>query len=59
MDDAYLGFINLVAGQISSGLANAKAYEEAQRRAEALAELDRAKTAFFPTSVTSFVPRLL
>jgi PAS domain S-box-containing protein len=47
MDDAYLGFINLVAGQISSGLANAQAYEEAQRRAEALAELDRAKTAFF------------
>ncbi len=47
MDDAYLGFINLVAGQISSGLANARAYEEAQRRADALAELDRAKTAFF------------
>jgi hypothetical protein len=47
MDDSYLGFINLVAGQISSGLANAQAYEEAQRRAEALAELDRAKTAFF------------
>ncbi len=47
MDDAYLGFINLVAGQISSGLANAQAYEEAQRRAEVLAELDRAKTAFF------------
>ncbi len=47
MDDAYLGFINLVAGQISSGLANARAYEEAQRRAEVLAELDRAKTAFF------------
>ena len=47
MDDAYLGFVNLVAGQISSGLANAWAYEEAQRRADALAELDRAKTAFF------------
>jgi signal transduction histidine kinase len=47
MDDTYLGFINLVAGQISSGLANAQAYEEAQRRAETLAELDRAKTAFF------------
>jgi signal transduction histidine kinase/DNA-binding response OmpR family regulator len=47
MDDAYLGFINLVAGQISSGLANARAYEEERRRAEALAELDRAKTAFF------------
>jgi PAS domain S-box-containing protein len=47
MDDAYLGFINLVAGQISSGLANAQAYDEAQRRAETLAELDRAKTVFF------------
>ena len=47
MDDAYLGFINLVAGQISSGLANAGAMRRAQRRAEALAELDRAKTAFF------------
>jgi signal transduction histidine kinase len=47
MDDAYLGFVNLVAGQISSGLANALAYDEAQRRAQALAELDRAKTAFF------------
>jgi PAS domain S-box-containing protein len=47
MDDAYLGFVNLVAGQISSGLANALAYDEAQRRAQSLAELDRAKTAFF------------
>jgi signal transduction histidine kinase len=47
MDDAYLGFINLVAGQITSGLANARAYEEARRRADALTELDRAKTAFF------------
>jgi len=47
MDDAYLGFINLVAGQITSGLANAQAYQEAWRRADALTELDRAKTAFF------------
>jgi signal transduction histidine kinase/DNA-binding response OmpR family regulator len=47
MDDAYLGFINLVAGQMTSGLANARAYEEARRRADALTELDRAKTAFF------------
>jgi signal transduction histidine kinase len=47
MDDAYLGFINLVAGQITSGLANARAYQEAWRRADALTELDRAKTAFF------------
>jgi signal transduction histidine kinase/CheY-like chemotaxis protein len=47
MDDAYLGFINLVAGQITSGLANARAYQEAWRRADALTELDHAKTAFF------------
>src|SRR5690606_20690711 len=46
-DFAYGGFINLVAGQIASSLANARAYEEERRRAEALAELDRAKTAFF------------
>ena len=37
----------LVAGQIATAIANARAYEEERRRAEALAELDRAKTAFF------------
>ena len=47
MDEAYLGFINLIAGQIAAGLANAEAYEEERRRAEALAEIDRAKTTFF------------
>ena len=47
IDDAYLGFIDLVAGQLAGGLANAQAHEETQRRADALAELDRAKTAFF------------
>jgi signal transduction histidine kinase/DNA-binding response OmpR family regulator len=47
MDDAYLGFVKLVTGQITSGLANAQAYQEAWRRADALTELDRAKTAFF------------
>jgi signal transduction histidine kinase/DNA-binding response OmpR family regulator len=47
LDEAYLGFINLVAGQIASGLANAEAYEQERHRAEALAEIDRAKTTFF------------
>jgi signal transduction histidine kinase len=47
LDEAYLGFINLVAGQIASGLANAHAYEAERQRAEALAEIDRAKTTFF------------
>ena len=46
-DDSYRGFLGLVAGQISAAIGNAQAYEEERRRAEALAELDRAKTAFF------------
>jgi signal transduction histidine kinase/CheY-like chemotaxis protein len=46
-DAAYAGFIGLLAGQLASALANARAYEEERRRAEALAEIDRAKTAFF------------
>lgn len=46
-DDTYHSFINLVAGQISASIANANAYEEERKRAEALAEIDRAKTTFF------------
>ena len=46
-DAAYAGFVGLLAGQVASGLANARAYEQERRRAEALAEVDRAKTAFF------------
>ena len=46
-DDNYRSFLELVAGQIAAVIANAQAYEEERRRAEALAELDRAKTAFF------------
>ena len=36
-----------MAGQIAAAIANAQAYEEERRRAEALAEIDRAKTTFF------------
>ena len=46
-DDSYQGFMALVAAQISASIANAQAYEEERKRAEALAELDQAKTAFF------------
>ncbi|BAY23674.1 multi-sensor hybrid histidine kinase [Calothrix sp. NIES-2100] len=46
-DDNYQGFLNLVAAQIAASIANAQAYEEERKRAEALAELDRAKTTFF------------
>jgi anti-anti-sigma factor len=46
-DDDYRGFLELLASQIASGLVNAGSYEAERRRAEALAELDRAKTDFF------------
>jgi PAS domain S-box-containing protein len=46
-DDSYNTFIELVARQIASSIGNARAYHEEKRRAEALTELDRAKTTFF------------
>ncbi len=46
-DDEYRGFIALVASQITAAIARADEYERERQRAEALAELDRAKTAFF------------
>ena len=47
LDDQYRGFFELATAQVATALANARAYEEERRRAEALAEIDRAKTAFF------------
>ncbi len=47
LDDAYRAFNDLLAGHVATALASAHAYEAERRRAEALAELDRAKTAFF------------
>jgi PAS domain S-box-containing protein len=46
-DEEYRSFLELVVDQLAIALTNARAYEEERRRAEALAELDRAKTAFF------------
>src|SRR5262245_4608326 len=47
LDDAYRTFFGLIAGHIGAAISDARAYESEQKRAEALAELDRAKTAFF------------
>ncbi len=47
LDGDYRTFLTLVGGHVAAALANATAYEEERRRAEALAELDRAKTTFF------------
>ena len=47
LDDLYRTFFELIATQIATSIANARAYEEERKRAEALAEIDRAKTIFF------------
>ena len=47
LNEAYTAFYDLLAGHLASAIANARAYAEERRRAEALAELDRAKTQFF------------
>jgi len=47
LDAAFRTFFELVGGHISSAVANARAYEVERERAQALAEIDRAKTAFF------------
>ncbi len=47
INEQYVGFLELLTAQIATAIVNARGYEEERRRAEALAELDRAKTAFF------------
>lgn len=47
LDVSYAGFLNLLCGQIAASIANARAYDTERKRAEALTEIDRAKTAFF------------
>ena len=46
-DQAYQDFIGLVRTQIAAAIANARVYEAERHRSEDLAEIDRAKTAFF------------
>jgi len=47
LDEGYRGFADLVARHLAAGIASARSYQGQQRRAEELAELDRAKTTFF------------
>jgi PAS domain S-box-containing protein len=47
LDDGYRGFVELVAGHVAAEIRTARSYRAEQRRAEDLAELDRAKTTFF------------
>ncbi|QJE03264.1 response regulator [Massilia forsythiae] len=47
LDDEYLGFYELLGAAVNTAAGNVVAYEKEQRRAEELAQIDRAKTAFF------------
>ncbi len=47
LDEGYRAFVGLVAGHLAAGIGSARTYQDQQRRAEELAELDRAKTTFF------------
>jgi signal transduction histidine kinase len=47
LDEGYSAFYELLVSQVSVALRNARVYEDQRKQAEALAELDRAKTAFF------------
>jgi PAS domain S-box-containing protein len=47
LDERYMTFIELAAEQTLTAIRNARAYEDERKRAEALAEIDQAKTAFF------------
>ncbi|MDB4946888.1 MAG: pleC1 [Labilithrix sp.] len=47
LTDSYQGFFTLVCKQITSHIAAVRALDEEKKRTAALAEIDRAKTAFF------------
>lgn len=47
LDERYHAFFLAIADQVASAMVNARALQEEKLRAEALAEIDRAKTAFF------------
>ena len=47
VDAEYLSFFELTVGHIGTAISNARALQEERKRAEALAEIDRAKTTFF------------
>jgi len=47
LDQFYRDFFDLARTQIATAIAHARAFEEERKRAEALAEIDRAKTTFF------------
>ena len=47
LDEKYLVFYNLLTASINNALTKARAYDEERKKAEALTEIDKAKTTFF------------
>lgn len=47
LDEHHHDFLQLMKAQVASAIANARSHEEKRKRAESLAEIDRAKTVFF------------
>jgi len=47
LNEEYRDFYELLAAGVTAAIADARAYEGERKRAEALAEIDRAKTTFF------------
>ena len=47
LNEEYRNFYDLIASGVTAAVANARVHEQERQRAEALAELDRAKTVFF------------
>lgn len=47
LDEDYQNFVARAGAHLGTAIANVRAFEEERRRAETLAEIDRAKTAFF------------
>jgi len=47
LDENYRAFYDLIASGVTTAVTNARAYQEERKRAEALAEIGRAKTEFF------------
>ena len=47
LDDQYRTFLDLASDHVATAIRNARAYQQERQRAKRLAEVDRAKTAFF------------
>jgi signal transduction histidine kinase/FixJ family two-component response regulator len=47
LDDQYRTFLELASDHVATAIRNARAYQQERQRAKRLAEVDRAKTAFF------------